>query len=121
MQGNGASRDLTLQQTVPAAGRPLIATVGFKASIAATMLPAQTIAANGIIRMVVSKSPGYWMTLTGTVNAVAVTIVVPPLATVFLPVGFAGTTMAANATSAPAGVPLANSDTRLTFDIMQES
>lgn len=119
--GSGAARDVTLYQTVPAAGRPMLSTIGFKASIPATMIAAVPIAASGLIRMVVSKSPGYWMTLTGTVNGVAVTLPIPPLATVFLPAGFVGTTMAMNSLSAPSGAPVAGTDVRLTFDFLQEA
>ena len=85
------------------------------------MIAAQPIAANGLIRMVVSKVPNYWMTLTGTINAVSVAFPIAPLATVYLPAGFVGVSMAMNSTLAPAGVPLATADIRLTFDFLQES
>jgi hypothetical protein len=98
----------------------MLSTVGYKGSIPATMIVAPPVTVSGLIRMVVSKVPNFWMTLTGTVNAVSVTIPIAPLATVYLPAGFVGTTMAMNSATAPVGVPLADANVRLTFDYLAE-
>lgn len=116
--GAGNSKDVTMAQTVAAAARPIMQTVGFAGSTSASFIGTGTPSLSGTIRALTSRSPNYFMTLTATLNGTAVTIPIPPLATVFLPLGLSGSsgTLAANYTGAPAGVPIASATTRLTVD-----
>lgn len=119
--GGGSTRHLVRNQTVAATALPLLQTIGFGSSIPVAFITAQTVGIGGQSRWIVSRSPNFFMSLTGTVNNVAVLIPIAPLQQVFLPQGFVGTAMTMNWAAGPVGLPLATSTTRLTFDYGAEA
>lgn len=139
--GTGNTREVTVTNTVTAAGRPLITTMAYTGgSVSAAIIGTPTVAVTGLNRVIVNRSPKFYMTLTATINpsasgqgAQTVQIPIAPLQSFFLPVTMnaTGATMAFNSTWPIPGPlnPAANFSTptpatttqTLTFDYIQES
>lgn len=135
--GGGNTREQIFNVTVPAGARPQMTTQGFAGAVPVTSLLGTTasIQQNGQLRVLMNRSPDYWITLTclyfnGT-GMGQVQIPIAPLQQLFLPQNLVGPgTISANSTwpipQPPAGspgsqVPLASAQNILTFDWLDEN
>lgn len=136
--GGGNTRQATLRMTVPASARPIIQTYMLQGSLSFPVgLGAPSLASIApCIRAIVNRNPCTYLTLVATLQPfgtgaapVPIHLPIPPLQTLFLPnniVGDAATQVVANSTfpvvtvPGAASVPLASSDTPLTFDLVVE-
>lgn len=137
--GSGNTREQIINLKVAAAARPTIATQGFVTSQSVTgyLGTTQIVSYNGLLRMLMNRSPDYWLTLTAmcvpAYGAAAVQIQIPlaPLQNLFLPNNVYGpATLTMNSTwpipvplsgASSATVPLATSTSAMTFDWLGEA
>lgn len=137
--GSGNTRELVSATRVAASARPLILSQGFVGSQVVTGYLGTTpiLTYDGKLRMVMNRSPDYWLTLSaqcsgvsGATGSSAIQIPIPPLGSVYLPNTVYGpATLSVNSTwpipVPPSGVtnsavPLASSSTTVTFDFLGE-
>lgn len=137
--GSGNTREQIVNTKVAAAARPLMATQGFVVSQVVTgYLGTQAIASyNGLLRMLMNRSPDYWLTLTavcvpvGIASPQAIQIPIAPLQNLFLPNNVYGpATISINSTwpipvpitgASGAFVPVATATSSMTFDWLGEA
>jgi hypothetical protein len=137
--GSGNTREQIINTKVAAAARPLIVTQGFASSQVVTgYLGSNAIFSyNGILRMLMNRSPDFWMTLTAQclpalgASIVPIQIPIAPLQNLFLPNNIYGpATLSMNsnwpipqplAGAGAATVPLATATSVLTFDWLGEA
>jgi hypothetical protein len=130
------TRELIVQTKLPASARPQISSMAFVSSLDISSFLGTTVPAGvtGLNRLVVNKSPDYWLTLWATVGSQAVQAAIAPLSTFFVP-----TNMVSGAAQAGlltmnstwpvlkpmtgtgfGSVPVASSTTALTVDLVVE-
>lgn len=139
--GTGAgTRELIVTSQTPAAGRPQIQSLAFVSSIsvAGFLGTAQSSTLSALNRIVLNKSPDYWVTLYATIAAggtpVACQVAIPPLGMFFVPANMYSSAtqpglIVANSTwpiPVPLSgtgtnlVPLATAQTAVTVDLVTE-
>lgn len=137
--GSGNTREQIINTKVAAAARPLMATQGFVLTQTMTgYLGSNVIASyNGLLRMVMNRSPDFWMTLTamcvpsGVQSPQTIQIPIAPLQNLFLANNIYGpATLSINSTwpipvpmtgASSAVVPLATGTSAMTFDWLGEA
>lgn len=132
--GGGNTRELVTSTQVAASARPLLVTQSFTLLQDVTAYLGTTIVSGvrGQQRIIMNRSPRYFITLTAFVSGQPVQIPIAPLQNLYLPQNITGpATLTANS-SWPIPVPLAgaagtvpppksNGMTALTFDLMVEN
>lgn len=137
--GSGNTREQIINTKVAAAARPLIVTQGFVTSQSITGYTGTALIASfvGRLRMLMNRSPDYWLTLSAMIQpfqsatAVAIQIPIAPLQSLYLPNNvFGPATLTVNSNwpipVPPAGapsttVPLASTTSTMTFDWLAEA
>ena len=130
--GGGNTRELTTSTQVVASARPLLVTQSFTLIQDITPYLGTSVVSGvrGQQRVIMNRSPRYFITLNAVVNGLAVQIPIAPLQNFYLPQNVIGpATLTANSTwpiplpmTGASGVTmqLANGMTAITFDLMVE-
>lgn len=130
--GGGNTRELITSTQVAASARPLLITQSFTLIQDITAYLGLTVASGvrGQLRVIMNRSPRYFITLNAVVNGLPVQMPIAPLQNLYLPQNVVGpATLTAN-TTWPIPIPItgasgavmrtANGTTALTFDLMVE-
>lgn len=116
----GGTRELIINTQAAAGARPQIASLGFvnSVNVGAFFGASQQAAITSLNRLVVNKSPDYWLTLTAQLAnggaSTAITVPIPPLSTFFVPANMFGSAATLSINSAwPVPVPIAGTGASL--------